>query len=102
MKKVLVLTTAVLLFILCKKEKPAVKPNVDLFFAVYETLTDLQSADSSGVLDRSALLDSALKRCGMSPEQFDTTLSYLAAHPQILVERLEAMEKKKTASLPEN
>ncbi len=93
MKKVFPLLLLPLLW-QCRSEKATVKPDVDRFFQVYQELTALITADSLGTVERSALLDSALRRNGMTLVQFDTTLAFLQRNPQVLIDRLEAMEKK--------
>lgn len=92
MKKSLFLLIVILLR--CRSQAPQTKPDVDLFFQVYGDLMTLTVADSLGMADRSALLDSALKLNNMSQAQFDTTLAYLERNPEAFIKALEAFEKK--------
>jgi hypothetical protein len=94
MKNLLLLIT-IILFLQCgfKSPKP-IKPDVERFFKVYDALMTLIVADSSGLADRSALLDSALQLCSMSQAQFDTTLAFLEKHPDLFIKAMEEYEKK--------
>lgn len=93
-----------LIFLLlnCRSQPPQIQPNVDQFFKVYGDLMTLTIADSLGMADRSALLDSALKLNHMSQAQFDTTLAYLERNPEAFIQALEAFEKKASGFDPAN
>jgi hypothetical protein len=87
----LLIITALFLHCGAKMPKP-VKPDVELFFKVYDTLMALTTADSAG-LGSSAFLDSALHLHAMSKAQFDTTLAFLEKHPDQFIKALEAYDK---------
>ena len=83
----------VLLFLACNpKSEPEIQPDVDRFFQVYRTFILLSQEDSSGFVDKSALMDSALALHDMAPAEFDTTLSYLEKNPEIFLQAFEAFD----------
>ncbi len=93
MKKRLNILT--LLFILaCSRpeREPAIKPDVPRFFQVYLTFLQLNEADSTGLVDQSVLMDSALAQHNMAAEQFDSTLSYLERNPELFLQAFEMFD----------
>jgi hypothetical protein len=83
----------VLLFLACGQNSgPKIQPDVDRFFQVYRTFILLSQEDSTGFVDKSALMDSALALHEMAPAEFDTTLSYLEKHPEIFLQAFEAFD----------
>jgi hypothetical protein len=94
MMKKLFLLISILLFLQCStKTSKTIKPDVELFFKVYDDLMKFTASDSTG-LGGSALLDSALQLHAMSKAKFDTTLAFLEKNPELFIRTLEAYEKK--------
>ena len=58
-------------------EAPGPQPNVEQFFAVYQDFLNMSQSDSLAFQNEQDLLDSALARHNMQPEEFDATLEYL-------------------------
>lgn len=86
---------ATILFLQCSTNSPKpIKPDVDRFFKVYDALMTFTIADSAGLGNREAFLDSALQLNLMSQAQFDTTLAFLEKHPELFIKALEEYEKK--------
>jgi hypothetical protein len=96
MKKLFLLITILLLLQCGAKTSKTIKPDVDLFFKVYDDLMKFTVVDSGGV-GGSALLDSALQLHAMSKAQFDTTLAFLEKNPELFIKTLESIEKKANA-----
>ncbi len=96
-----------LLFLICfsllscstTEQPPAVKPDVPRFFQVYQTFIQLNANDSSGMMDKSVLMDSALALHGMDSTQFDTTLNYLERNPEIFLQAFEMFDDSLRATL---
>lgn len=94
MKKLLIALIALCFFITCStsKKQEAIKPDVPKFFQVYQTFIQLNANDSTGMTDKSVLMDSALALHGMDAAQFDTTLSYLEKNPDIFLQAFEMFD----------
>lgn len=75
-----------------KTEEPVIQPDIPRFFQVYLTFIELSQSDSTGLLDKRILMDSALAIHNMEPTQFDTTLSYLEKNPEIFLQAFEQFD----------
>ena len=75
-----------------KTEEPGIKPDVPQFFVVYQTFIELVQNDSTGMVEKEILMDSALALHGMEPAQFDTTLSYLERNPELFIEAFQMFD----------
>ncbi len=89
---------ACLIFFACSEKTPdtenGVKPDVELFFQVYQTFVELAESDNlRNELEKPALMDSAMQIHGMSQAQFDTTISYLETHPEEFLQALEQFDQ---------
>jgi hypothetical protein len=89
------------LFLACSTiEKPStVQPDVARFFEVYQTFLQLNANDSTGMEDKSVLMDSALAMHDMEAAQFDTTLNFLERNPDIFLQAFEMFDDSLKESL---
>lgn len=82
----------VILLSCAKIEEPAIQPDIPRFFQVYLTFIELSQSDSTVLIDKSVLMDSALAIHNMDPAQFDTTLSYLEKNPELFLQAFEQFD----------
>lgn len=73
-------------------EAPGPQPNVEQFFAVYQDFLNMSQSDSLAFQNEQDLLDSALARHNMQPEEFDATLEYLETHPEEFLKAFESFD----------
>ncbi len=94
MKNVLVTVVFLCFFMTCSapEKQEAIKPDVPKFFQVYQTFIELNASDSTGMIEKSLLMDSALALHGMDAAQFDSTLSYLEKNPEIFLQAFEMFD----------
>lgn len=92
MKRLLFLIPFLMLSCSKSEKAPIIKPDVPKFFQVYLTFLQLNEGDSTGMTEKSILMDSALAMHDMTAAQFDTTLSYLERHPDLFLEAFEMFD----------
>lgn len=83
-----------LMIIACSspEKQDTIKPDVPRFFEVYRTFIQLNENDSTGMIEKSVLMDSALALHGMDAAQFDSTLSYLEKNPELFLQAFELFD----------
>ena len=92
MKYILALCICGFVLTCSKPEEQQPKPDLEQFFQVYQDFLSMSAQDSLGMQNKEDLLDSALAKHDMDPQEFDATLNYLETHPEDFLKAFESFD----------